>query len=60
MVSADLEGLVASHHKANLLGFVVLQQTDVAGPTLLPLALSIIEPEELRAPGNIVSEKEYT
>ncbi len=38
VVGADLEGLVASHDQASLAVFLVLQQPDIAGSALLPLA----------------------
>ena len=50
VIRADLEGLIASHHETNFLGLLVLQQTDVARTTLLPLRRLGREPEELRPP----------
>ena len=50
MVRADFEGLIAPHHEPDLLGLLVLQQTDVARPAFLPLRGFCREPEELRTP----------
>ncbi len=50
VVGADFESLIASHHETDFLGLLVLQQTDVARTTLLPLRSLSREPEELRPP----------
>lgn len=47
MVSADLEGLVAAHHKAGLLVLLVLEQSHVTSATLLPLLALTVEAEQL-------------
>lgn len=49
MVRADLEGLVSPHDQASLVVLLVLQQSHVAGATLLPLLALTVEPEKLRA-----------
>ena len=38
VVGADLEGLVAAHHKTRLAVLLVLEQSDVSSSALLPLA----------------------
>ena len=38
MICADLEGLVSAHDQTSLSVLAVLEQADVAGTTLLPLA----------------------
>ena len=50
VVRADFERLIAPHHESDLLGLLVLKQTDVASTTLLPLRGLGREPEELRTP----------
>lgn len=50
VVGADLVGLIASHHEADLLSRLVLEETDVARASFLPLRGIAREPEELRAP----------
>ena len=37
VIRADLEGLIASHHDADLLSLLVLEEPNVASSTLLPL-----------------------
>jgi hypothetical protein len=37
MVGTYFERLIASHHKSNLLRFLMLKETNIAGPPLLPL-----------------------
>ena len=49
MVGADLEGLVSPHDEARLAVLLVLQQSHVAGSTLLPLLSLAIESEQLGA-----------
>lgn len=51
VVGADLEGLVAAHDEADLLGLLVLEQSDVTGAALLPLGRVGNESEQLGAPG---------
>ena len=45
VVGADLEGLVAAHDEANLLGLLVSEETDVASTAFLPLGRAALEPE---------------
>ena len=49
MVGADLEGLVSSHDQTGLAVLLVLEQTNVAGASLLPFAAVTIELEKLSA-----------
>lgn len=52
MISADFEGFVTPHHETNLFRFFVLKQTNVSGPSFLPLRtppLKMNEPEQLGA-----------
>ena len=51
VVGADFEGLIAPHHETNLLGFLVLKQTNVSGTSLLPFIALGREPEQLGASG---------
>ena len=53
MVGADFEGLIAPHHETNLLGFFVLEETNVSGSSFLPLVTVSREPEQLGAPGKV-------
>jgi len=50
VVGADLQGLVATHQQADLLGLLVLHEADITGTTLLPLVGLLDETEELGAP----------
>lgn len=50
VVRTDLQSLVASHNEPNLLGLLVLKQTDVSSATFLPLGRLAVETEELGAP----------
>ena len=54
VVRANLEGLVASHHETNLLGFLVLEETNVSSSSFLPLGRATIETEEFGTPIDIV------
>jgi hypothetical protein len=56
VVGADLERLVAPHDETDLLGLLVLQETNITGTTLLPLGRLGDEAEQLGAP--VVSEGE--
>jgi hypothetical protein len=49
VVGADLQGLVSAHHQTALAVLLVLQQSNVAGTTLLPLLAITVESEELGA-----------
>lgn len=49
VVGADLEGLVSAHDESGLAVLLVLEQADVAGAALLPLAALLDELEELGA-----------
>jgi hypothetical protein len=49
VVGADLEGLVATHNQSGLAVLLVLEQTNVARTTLLPLAALLDELEKLSA-----------
>ena len=49
MVGADLQGLVTTHDKSGSAVLLVLEQTDLAGTTLLPLSAVTVELEELGA-----------
>lgn len=49
VVGADLEGLVAAHDQTGLLVLLVLQQTHIAGTTLLPLLAFAVKLEQLGA-----------
>ena len=51
VVGADFEGLIAPHHETNLLGFLVLKQTNISGSPFLPLIALGREPEQLGASG---------
>lgn len=53
VISADFEGLIAPHHETNLLGFFVLEETNVSGSSFLPLVTVSREPEQLGAPGKV-------
>jgi hypothetical protein len=46
MVGAHLERLFAPHNKANLMRFLVLQQSRLARPSFFPFIRSRIESEE--------------
>jgi len=50
VVGADLQGLVTTHQETDLLGLLVLHETDITGTTLLPLVGLLDETEELGAP----------
>jgi hypothetical protein len=50
MVSAHFERLFASHNKTNLLRLLVLQQSRVTRPALLPFVPFRTEPEEFCTP----------
>ena len=49
MVGADLESLVATHNQSRLAVLAVLEQSNVAGASLLPLAGVAVEFEQLGA-----------
>lgn len=49
MVRADLESLIPPHDQARLLVLLVLQQSNIAGPALLPLLRLAVELEQLGA-----------
>lgn len=49
MVGADLEGLVATHDESGSAVLLVLEQTDLASATLLPLSTVAVELEQLGA-----------
>jgi len=49
VVSADLEGLVATHDQTGLAVLLVLEQTNVTSTALLPLAAVLDELEKLCA-----------
>jgi hypothetical protein len=49
MVGADLERLVTPHDQPSLVADLVLQQPDVAGAALLPLAALAVKFEQLGA-----------
>jgi hypothetical protein len=49
VVSADLKGLVSAHDQASLAILLVLEQSNVAGTTLLPLLAVTVESEQLGA-----------
>lgn len=49
VVGADLEGLVSAHDQASLAILLVLEQSNVAGTTLLPLLAVTVESEQLGA-----------
>ena len=50
MVRANFERLITTHHKADLLGLFVLEETNIAGATFLPFRRASIETEQLGAP----------
>lgn len=50
VVCADFERLIASHHKTDFLGLLMLEQTDVARTTFLPFRGVGRKPEEFRPP----------
>lgn len=50
MIGADLEGLVSPHDETSAAILLVLEETDVASATLLPLLRLAVELEELGAP----------
>lgn len=47
MVRADLQGLISTHNQAGLLVLLVLQESDIASTTLLPLTRLAVELEKL-------------
>lgn len=47
VIGADLEGFVSSHNQASLAILFVLQQTHIAGSSLLPLSRLTVKLEEL-------------
>lgn len=49
VVGANLEGLVPAHDQASLAVLLVLEQADITGTTLLPLAALADELEQLGA-----------
>ena len=49
VVGADLEGLVATHDESGSAVLLVLEQTDLASATLLPLSAVAVELEQLGA-----------
>lgn len=51
VVGAHLVGLVATHQKANLLCFLVLQKLDIAGAAFLPFLQLLVVTEKLGTPG---------
>lgn len=51
VVGADLQGLITTHEKTDLLGVLVLHEADVTGTALLPLVGLLDETEKLGAPG---------
>ena len=51
VVRANLERLVPSHDQSNLLGLFVLEQTNIARSSLLPLKVGLDESEELGSSG---------
>ena len=57
MVRTDFEGLVASHDQPDLHSLLVLEQTDVACPSFLPLRSRGFKPEELCTPKIIIGAK---
>lgn len=53
MVRADLECLIASHHKPHFLRLLVLEQPDITSAAFLPLRRVCGKPEEFGAPGRV-------
>jgi hypothetical protein len=49
VIGADLEGFVSAHDQASLAILLVLEQSNVAGTTLLPLLAVTVESEQLGA-----------
>ncbi len=49
MVSADLQSLISSHNQSCLAILLVLQESNITSPTLLPLIGLLVELEELCA-----------
>lgn len=50
VVCADLERLIATHHKPDLLRRLVREQADITCTALLPLGRARVKPEKLRPP----------
>jgi len=60
VVRTDFESLITPHHKTNLLGFLVLEQTNIACSSFLPLRRCGLETEELSTPRpdlRVIAEK---
>ena len=49
MVGADLQRLISSHNQSRLAIVLVLQESNITSPTLLPLIGILVELEELCA-----------
>lgn len=47
VVRANFQGLISTHNQAGLLVLLVLQESDIAGTTLLPLTRLAVELEKL-------------
>ena len=50
VVGTDLQSLVATHNKADLLALLVSEKTNFTGSALLPLEIVLCETEELGTP----------
>lgn len=50
VIRADLEGLIASHDKTDLLCFFMAKEANVTSPALLPFSGFRVESEEFSAP----------
>jgi hypothetical protein len=50
VVRTDFESLITPHHKTNLLGFLVLEQPNIARSSFFPLRRCGLETEELSTP----------
>jgi len=49
VVGADLQSLISSHDQSRLAVLLVLQESNITGPALLPLIGLLVELEELCA-----------
>ena len=57
MISANFQGLVASHNQPHFLVLFMCEQTQFTCSTLLPLCSSRFKPEQLSSPVDMASHK---
>jgi len=51
VISANLQGLISSHDQSDLVGSLVLQQSDIPSSAFLPFLVFFVESEKFSTPG---------